>query len=266
LVILCIIVIGSSILFLNRQKNAPAPAPVAESSPQMAQMPPEKVAAPKQELQPVASQNTNQSAQVPTSTPTTDEVKSDDSTNSIHKLVDALLTAKSGDQKQALFDQLRKAGQLDAVIAELKQRMADNPNDPEIPTTLGEAQLNELRAIRDAGGDYSQIGILALQADQSFNAALKIDPQNWEAQFVKAASMYRWPANPQTDNEAVQRLSDLIDQQGTMTPQPELAQTYVVLGEEYQKIGQPDKAEATWQIGLQKFPSDSTLQKKISGQ
>ena len=148
----------------------------------------------------------------------------------------------------------------------MKQRAADNPNDPEIPTTLGEAQLNKLKALKDAGGDYNEIGILAMQADQSFNAALKIDPQNWEAQFVKSASMYYWPANPQTDNEVLQRLSGLIDEQGTMPAQPQFAQTYVMLGNEYLKIGQPDKAMATWQLGAQQFPTDPTLQKKISGQ
>jgi hypothetical protein len=51
-----------------------------------------------------------------------------------------------------------------------------------------------------------------------------------------------------------------------MASQPEFAQAYVFLGNEYQKIGQPDKAAATWQIGLTKFPNDPTLQKKISGQ
>jgi TolA-binding protein len=63
----------------------------------------------------------------------------------------------------------------------------------------------------------------------------------------------------------VQRLANLIDQQETMPSQPEFAQTYVVLGNEYQKIGQPDKAMATWQLGAQKFPNDSSLQKKING-
>jgi hypothetical protein len=39
-----------------------------------------------------------------------------------------------------------------------------------------------------------------------------------------------------------------------------------VLGNEYQKIGQPEKAVATWQLGLTKFPNDPTLLKKINGQ
>jgi hypothetical protein len=64
----------------------------------------------------------------------------------------------------------------------------------------------------------------------------------------------------------VQRLSNLIDQQETMASQPQFVQTYVVLGNEYQKIGQPEKAVATWQLGLTKFPNDPGLLKKINGQ
>ena len=152
------------------------------------------------------------------------------------------------------------------MIAELQQRMSQNPNDAEIPTTLGEAQLNLVRTIHESGGDINEMGILAMQADQSFNAALKIDPQNWEANFVKASSMYYWPPDPTRDNDVVQRLSNLIDQQETMTPNPAFAQPYVVLGNEYLKIGQPERAAATWQLGLTKFPNDPSLLKKINGQ
>ena len=134
----------------------------------------------------------------------------------------------------------------------MKQRAAANPTDAEIPTTLGEAQLNKLKALKDSGGDPNDIGILAMQADQSFNAALKIDPQNWEAQFVKLSSMYYFGStvDPQRDNQVVQQLSSLIDQQANMASQPDFAQTYLLLGNEYQKIGQPDKAAATWQLGF----------------
>jgi len=198
------------------------------------------------------------------------ETKADIVTNSIGeagKMVDALLSAKSGAEKHDLFQQLVKSGQIDAAIAELQQRQQQNPNDPEIPTTLGEALLNKVRALRESGAaDYNQIGILAMQADQDFNAALKIDPQNWEAQFVKNVSMVNWPANPEVDNQVVQNLSRLIDQQETMPSRPEFAQTYVLLGSEYQKIGQPDRALATWQLGAQKFPNDTALQKKINSQ
>jgi len=181
------------------------------------------------------------------------------------KMADGLLSAKSGREKHELFQKIVKDGQIDDVIAALKQRAVDNPNDASVPTTLGEAQLNKVKALKEAGADINELGILAMQADQSFNTALKIDPQNWEAQFVKASSMYYWPADPTRDNDVVQRLSGLIDQQENMPSQPDFAQTYIVLGNQYQKIGQPDKAMATWQLGLQKFPNNSALQTKISG-
>lgn len=205
-------------------------------------------------------------ATAPVQAPVAGETKQDGPANSIGKIVDALLSAKGAGQKHELFEQLRKSGKLKEVIAELQQRMSQNPNDAEIPTTLGEAQLNLVRTIHESGGDINEMGILAMQADQSFNAALKIDPQNWEANFVKASSMYYWPPDPTRDNDVVQRLSNLIDQQETMTPNPAFAQPYVVLGNEYLKIGQPEKAAATWQLGLAKFPNDPSLLKKINGQ
>jgi tetratricopeptide (TPR) repeat protein len=263
-VIVCGIIAGA-VIFLNRQKTPPASAPIAESSPEPT-VPPKKNTVPIQPPPPVFPHNADKKAQFPVTTPIANATKPDDSTNAIAKAVDALLTAKSAAEKHELFQQLLKSGQMDQAIAELKQRAAQNPNDAEIPTTLGEALLNKVRVLHDAGGDLNEIGIMAMQADQSFNAALKIDPQNWEANFVKASSLYYWPADPVRDNDVVQRLSGLIDQQETMTTQPEFAQSYIVLGNEYQKIGQPEKAIATWQLGAQKFPNDPVLQKKISGQ
>jgi tetratricopeptide (TPR) repeat protein len=186
-------------------------------------------------------------------------------TNSIRKTVDALLAAREG--KHAMFEQLRKDGQLEAVIAELQQRAVANPKDAAIPTTLGEAQLNLVRQLHESGGDQDQVGILAMQADQSFNTALKIDPKNWEAQFVKASTMFYWPADPTRDASAAQMLSNLIDQQETMpTQSPVFAQTYLALGNQYQKMGKLQEAQATWQLGAQKFPNDPALQQKIHAQ
>jgi hypothetical protein len=52
-----------------------------------------------------------------------------------------------------------------------------------------------------------------------------------------------------------------------MPSQPEaFAQTYLALGNQYQKMGKTQEAMATWQLGAQKFPSDPALQNKIRGQ
>jgi tetratricopeptide (TPR) repeat protein len=196
----------------------------------------------------------------------------DSGTNSaateLRKKVDELLDSHiTAERKHELLQELAKAGLLPQAIAEMQQRAQADPNNPEIPTTIGEAQINELRAMRDSGvTDVNQFGILAMQADENFNAALKLDPSNWEAQFVKNASLYYWPADPTRDGQVIQNLSSLIDQQDGMPSQPEFAGTYLMLGNEYQKMGQTAQAQATWQLGLQKFPGNTELQQKINGQ
>jgi tetratricopeptide (TPR) repeat protein len=253
-------------MFLHH-KSAPVPPPVQtmQSQPPTGTSPApsvEAVTTSKQEPAPASTDPAVVPAAATSTTPATES----EAASPIHKAVDALLSAKTALEKHNLFQQLVQSGQIDQAIDELKQRAAVNPSDPEIPATLGEAQLNKVRALKEAGGELNEMGILAMQADQSFNAALKIDPQNWEAQFMKYSSMYYWPANPQMDNDVVQKLSSLIDQQQAVPVQPQFAQTYVVLGNEYQKIGQPDKAMATWQLGAQQFPNDPTLRKKVNGQ
>jgi tetratricopeptide (TPR) repeat protein len=256
-------VILGKIIFTNHPAASP-PEPVAESAPAQPASP-EKISAPKSEPLPVSA-SAVEPPKVPAATPVVSEAKPDDAAMALHKAVDALLSAKSGAEKHDLFQQLVKSGQIDAAIVELQQRVTDNPNSAQLPTTLGEAQLNKIRAIKEAGGDINDMGILAMQADKNFNAALKVDPQNWEANFVKASTQFYWPPDEKRDNEAAQRLAGLIDQQETMTPNPAFVQTYVALGSQYEKMGQHDKAVATWQLGLQKFPNDPGLQKKISGQ
>ncbi len=264
--VVCCAVIAGDIVYLHRQNGSSIPKPEGEAP---ATQPTEP--APSENAAPPSPQAQLVVAQAPAApqpaviTPSPGSQPSVESpTNAIRAMSEALLSAKSGLEKQAIFDELRTNGNLEAVTADLKQLAVQNPTDPEIPTTLGEADINEIRALKAAGGSDDQIGVLALQADQAFDAALQIDPNNWEAQFVKYSTLFYWPANPQTDNQAVQGLTSLIDQQQNMPSSPQFAQTYVMLGNEYQKIGQPDKALATWELGAQEYPADSTLQQKIA--
>jgi tetratricopeptide (TPR) repeat protein len=169
-------------------------------------------------------------------------------------------------QKEAIREQLRKGSRLPEVIATLKQLAAQNPNDANIPTALGEAELSQIRNLLEAGGDPTSgdIAILGLQADQSFSAALAVDPTDWQAQFDKAAAMAHWPPMMNKGPEVIQRLSALVTQQETAAPQPEFALTYAVLGQQYQAAGEADKAAQTWQQGLARFPLNSTLQQALA--
>jgi tetratricopeptide (TPR) repeat protein len=260
--VLAVVIIAGAIVYLNKEKTPPPTPPITETAP--AEQPaPEAVSVPKpQPSPPVTTMPTEPPPVVAAASVIINPVPNEE-TNSIRKTVDALLTART--EKHAMFQQLSKE-QLEAVIADLQKRASVNPNDAGIPTTLGEAQLNLVRKLHESGADEDQVGILAMQADQSFNTALKIDPKNWEAQFVKASTMFYWPANEARDNTAAQMLAKLIDQQESMPTQPPVfAQTYLALGNQYQKMGKSQEAIATWQLGAQKFPSDPALQQKIHG-
>jgi len=256
LIIVCVAATAGTIIHLNRQKAPPAPAPVVESSPEQTQ--PERTVAPQPAEPRMVSVNGNETAQMAVTKSTSDDLKSD-ANAAFSKAMDALASPHTSlKDKRALFKQLKDAGELDQVIGDLKQRAADNPNDAEIRAALGAAYLNKFPVQDPQDG-----AILGLEADQSFNAALKIDPANWEAQFFKAEAMSFWPSEMNKGQEVIQRFSNLIDQQERMPPQPQFAQAYLLLGDEYQKLGQPDKAQATWQLGAQEFPNNPMFQTRI---
>lgn len=259
---LCVGVAGTTIFRRHQTILTPSPAVETVSTPAPAR--PERITVAPRPAPPVTEARTEP---VSVSDPVTNTVANApeyDADAAFRKTIDTLLSNPR--QKQELIAQLRKNNQLDQAIDELKRRQADNPNDPAIPTTLGEVMLNKVAALHESGADVNEVGILAMQADQSFNAALKIDPSNWEAQFVKYSSMYYWPPDAARDNEVAQKLSSLIDRQESMPQNPYFAQTYVVLGNQYQKMGRLDLAEATWRLGLAQYPSDPTLLKKVAAQ
>ncbi len=163
-------------------------------------------------------------------------------------------------QKQAAWKQLRDSGQLDQAIGQLEQAVKNEPSVAEYSAELGRAYLQKLGATQD----IRQKSILAMQADQTFDEALKLDPNNWDARFYKAAALSRWPAELNKLQEVMVNLSTLIDQQEARPAQPEYAQSYVLLGEQYLKSGYPDNAKEMWQRGAALFPQNEELQKKLA--
>jgi hypothetical protein len=255
-VVICVGVTGGIIFYLDRQKAAsPAVAPVTESSPK----PPASVPA---EPPPLVSRAVVEPVPAVVKKVEPEVARPAKPTVAHSRAVDTLVSAQTSiTDRQALLKKLKGLGELDAAIAELKQRVAEAPGDATIPIALGEAIMDKFPV-----QNFNDASALGLQIDQNFDAALKVDPNNWEAQYYKADSMSYWPDVAGKGPEVIQRLSSLIDQQDTMTPRPEFAQTYVLLGDQYQKAGQSDYATTTWKLGLTKFPNDVALQAKNAGQ
>lgn len=165
-------------------------------------------------------------------------------------------------EKQAIWQQLRKDGKLTQAVAELERGATNNPTAAEYPAALGQAYIHQITP----GIDFRQQAMLGMKADESFEAALKIDPNNWEAGFYRAAALSHWPAELNKTPEVIEQFNSVMKQQETMPQQPQFAATYVMLGEQYQKSGHSEYAQQIWQRGASLFPTNQALQKKISGQ
>ncbi len=207
-----------------------------------------------------AAGNRSTTAETLKPAPSATEAKPDEA-EVFKQTIDWLLSPQAGfQQKQALWALWRTQGKLDQAIAELEQRAASNPTSPECQTTLGEAYIYKIPISQDSRDP----AILGLKADQSFDAALKIDPSNWEAGFFKATSMSYWPEALGKSSEVIQRFTDLIQQQETMPPRPEFADSYVRLGEQYKKAGSLDDAKQVWQRGAVLFPDNQSLRQNLA--
>ena len=164
------------------------------------------------------------------------------------------------EQKQAVWKQLREAGQLDQCISALERKAAEDPGSAAYPAALGQAYLQKCATVQDV----REQGILAMQADKVFDTALRLDPANWDARFTKAVALSYWPASMNKGQEVIDHFQTLVQQQETQAPQPQFAETYLKLGDQYQKLGQADEARATWQRGAALFPNYAGLASRLT--
>jgi tetratricopeptide (TPR) repeat protein len=253
--------LGIAVSYFNRSKPPAVPAetvPAAESAPAASRPEPgpaRAVAIAPDEPAPVVAATTASPAPIAEAKPP------DPGSAAVVRIVDALVSGGTDfKEKQALWRQLRSAGQLDQAIAELKQRVAANPNAAENALALSEAYFTKIPSVTT----QNERGLLALQADQSLDDALALAPGNWEAQFMKATSLSYWPEGLGKGEEIIQRFTALINQQESMPPRPEFAASYLLLGSQYQKAGNPDLARAVWQAGAELFPNNPELTAKLA--
>jgi hypothetical protein len=177
------------------------------------------------------------------------------------RTVDVLVSTDSTyQQKRDAWKQLRDSGKLDPAIAQLEKRTVADPRSAAYPAALGQAYLQKCGTITDV----REQGILAMQADKVFDTALSLDASNWEARFTKAVALSYWPPMLNKGEEVIQHFQTLIQQQEMQAPQPQFAETYAWLGDQYQKAGRSDDARAVWQRGASLFPANEKLNQKLA--
>ena len=169
-------------------------------------------------------------------------------------------TKTSYPQKQKMWDRLQATHQLDPLITELEQQIKRHPRAAVYPALLGQAYLQKCSTLHDINDQ----GILAMQADKSFAVALSLDPSNWEARFTKAVAMSYWPPMLNKGQEVIDNFETLVQQQEAQPPQPQFAQSYAWLGDQYQKAGNEKQARSVWQHGAELYPGDTALRQKLN--
>jgi hypothetical protein len=266
--IIAVIGVGVVVVGLGWHLNRPT-APAALPAEPVAEIAPAPAGDAPQPVQPVAAQAEQPPAQ-PTAASRVASATSFTAPSSINPALDASFVSRTVDvlvspqagyqQKTAAWKQLRDAGKFDQAIADLEQRTANDPRSADNPATLGHAYLQKCGTIQDV----REQGILAMQADKMFDTALNLDSANWEARFMKAVALSYWPPMLNKGEEVIQHFQTLIQQQEAQTPQPQFAETYAWLGDQYQKANRTDDAKAVWQRGASLFPADEKLQTKLA--
>ncbi|MGA2787192.1 MAG: hypothetical protein ABSF60_06660 [Verrucomicrobiota bacterium] len=266
--ILGVAVIGGGIaLSASRQKN-PVVSPVqarAESAPSPAtenNPPGQPAVATPAPAQPVAADTGDSKPAVIASATETSARTIDPA---IKQAIDSLLSKQlTHEQRRDILKQLSESGKLDQAISELQQQVASDPGNAACSTALGLAYLEKGKTMMQ--DDVAGGSMLIMQGMKSFDTALSLDPSNWEAAFTKAAVMSHYPAELNQGQAVINQFTQLINQQESQPPQAQFAMSYVLLGDQYQKLGQNDYALATWQAGAQLFPGDKTLRKRLAGE
>ncbi len=172
----------------------------------------------------------------------------------------ARLTAPDIDEEgwQAVWGEIRKAGLMAEALAWFEHRAKLTPSDPDVHVALGGAYIQKIFEV----GNGPDAGIWATKADRAFDAALALEPGNWDARFSKAVSLSFWPALFGKQPEAIAHFETLVQAQEGRAPEPRFAQTYLLLGNLYAQTGKADRAREVWERGLRYFPTDSELMAK----
>jgi tetratricopeptide (TPR) repeat protein len=175
----------------------------------------------------------------------------------------ALLTVEglSQDEHQALWQQIRDAGLADDVVAAFEALAEANPHDTMLQFAVGVAYLEKLQELGNspASGEY------ALMADQAFDRSLELDPDNWDARFVKGLALSFWPPIFGKQSEAISQFEILRERQAGQPYKDDHVQTYLLLGNLYQQTGKDGQAMDIWLEGFDLFPDNQELKDRITG-
>jgi hypothetical protein len=161
--------------------------------------------------------------------------------------------AQSGDRAGARAAAARAEA---AFRAELRARPADA--EPRV----GLARVVSQCRIRFA--NFMSAGRMIGESNRLLEEALELDPRHWAARYTLALNHFHAPEFLGRTKDAIQHLELLREQQGGRNDIPQMAGTFVHLGDLYVRVGRREDARRAWEDGARLFPENAALQLRLS--
>jgi len=163
------------------------------------------------------------------------------------------------DEVMKIFGDAKDLGFLDDAVAEMEKLAASRPADADTQVELATAYIVKLLSVPDG----PERGAWSMKSIAACERALKLNPEHWDAQFVKGMNLSQWPDFTGKQPEAIRTFERLVEQQERSSPIPEYAETYYHLGNLYRKSGNSEKALEVFRRGLALHPEDKVLREQI---
>jgi len=165
----------------------------------------------------------------------------------------------SFEERRAAWEDLAKRGLLKDVVRALGRMAEENPDDFRVLLLFGEGarKLSALSAGGPGREDWAD------KAERAYEKVLGRDPENWEARFGRAALLAGSRALEGRRRDGESRLEELIRWQEDQPPKPAFSRTYLLLGDSYRDDGDQEAARRIWQKGLERFPENEDLRRRL---
>ena len=149
---------------------------------------------------------------------------------------------------------------IEPTIAALKKAIEADPSNPDLHAALAAAHVTKL-----AGGMVSgpAAGPVYMQAIQAYDKAIALEPDHWDARFMKAFTTSMAPEFVGMRPASIRMFEDLVQRQESLPKNNDFRRTYMRLGTLYKDAGNTDKAKEMWKKGLERFPDDRQLREAL---
>jgi tetratricopeptide (TPR) repeat protein len=150
-----------------------------------------------------------------------------------------------------------RTGEYDRALRFFTTLVRTHPNAPNARLNFGFAYVDKI----PAAGAITQV-ILANSALTQFTRAIDLQ-KSWIAYYTRGASYLFWP--PIFGRTAL-GIADLEEAMRIQQREPRRSyhvRTFIALGDGYWRLGNAERARATWREGLQEFPDNDLLRARL---